>query len=90
MDKEKLQELKAEARPIARQAWIESKGDVAVANRLAKKAIRQRYGFIGTLTIIASVLQIMFLLFQFWKELNMSTPPEEPLAGEPSFDHLDG
>lgn len=69
-------------RRLAREAYIESGGDLEKAKCLVQEKIKAKYGFVD-LAVIAAVLQICWLLWQFWQSFNVSDPPETPIEGEP-------
>lgn len=77
-----------EIRRLAREAYIESGGDLNKAECLMREKIEAKYGFVD-LALIAAILQICWLLWQFWQSFNLSDPPEAPLEGEPDVDLAD-
>ena len=68
-------------RQIAREAYVEANGDLVLAESLVKAKLK-RYGFVD-LALIAAILQICWLLWQFWQSFNLSEPPEAVMEGEP-------
>lgn len=68
-------------RRMARECYIEAGGDLQLAEQIAREKL-QRYGFIDLATI-AAILQICFLLWQFWQSFRLEIPPEYPAEGEP-------
>lgn len=82
---------RVKARFFARESWIEADGDATVARRLVKERVEvyrksesQGYGsIILMLTITATMLQIAYTLFKFWKDTRTTVPPEIPADDEP-------
>lgn len=68
-------------RRLARESYIEAAGDLNKAESLMRQKL-EAYGFVD-LAIIAAVLQICWILWQFWQSFNLITPPESPMQGEP-------
>lgn len=70
------------AREIARDCWIESKGDAGKARALAEQRVRSEFGSLATVILI---IQFVVALINFWNAMHTMVPSEQPLDGEPSF-----
>lgn len=77
-----------DVRAIAREAYIESVGDLVKAEHIVRNKLKAKYGFVD-LAFIAAVLQICWLLWQFWQSFNLSEPPNDPMEGEPDVELAD-
>lgn len=77
-----------EIRQIAREAYIEAKGDTKLAEELVRQKVEARYGFVD-LAVIAAVLQICWILWQFWQSFQLDEITESPMEGEPDEPDVD-
>lgn len=65
----------AEIWAIGRECWILSRGNPQRAMELSKERVERKFGsVIGALQLIAVVMQILYLLYKFWSEMNVRVP----------------
>lgn len=72
-----------EARRIARQLWIDCRGNPETAKGLAEEYARD-YGV--SILVIIAVVGLILQFIDFWYSQGVTDPGAEPMIGEPGGD----
>ena len=72
------------SRRIARQLYLDCRGDVNMAESLAEEYVRD-YGFLSSI-LVAVMVELIVALIKWWFEKGVTEPGPMPMRGEPGGD----